>query len=97
VATVAKGLPGADDGQASGESRRPARPDSKGHDMAGLGDKAKEFLDSAKGEQVSDQGLDKAEQFADERTGGTHDAQIDKARDFADDRIGQQGTEEPAP
>jgi MT0933-like antitoxin protein len=59
--------------------------------MAGLGDKAKDFLNSDKGEKVSDQALDKAGQVADEKTGGTHDAQIDKGRDFADDRIGQPG------
>ena len=56
-----------------------------------LGKKAGEFLDSEKGEHGSDQALDKAEQFADEKTGGKHDQQIDKARDAADERIGQQG------
>ncbi|HEV7870395.1 MAG TPA: antitoxin [Modestobacter sp.] len=59
--------------------------------MAGLGDKAKDFLDSDKGEKVSDQALDKAGQAADQKTGGTHGAQIDKGRDLADDRIGQPG------
>jgi hypothetical protein len=59
--------------------------------MAGLGDKAKDFLDSDKGEQISDQGLDKAEQFADQKTGGQHASQIDKGRDLADERIGQPG------
>jgi hypothetical protein len=58
--------------------------------MAGLGDKAKEFLDSDKGEQVSDKGLDKASQIADEKSGGTHDAQIDKGRDLADGKIGDE-------
>jgi hypothetical protein len=57
--------------------------------MAGLGDKAKDFLNSDKGEKVSDQGLDRAEQFADQKTGGQHAAQIDKGRDLADERIGQ--------
>jgi hypothetical protein len=57
----------------------------------GLGDKAKDFLNSDKGEQVSDQALDKAGDLADEKTGGTHDAQIDKGRDLADDRIGRPG------
>jgi hypothetical protein len=60
-------------------------------DLGGLGDKAKKALDSEQGEQRSDQALDKAEQFADDRTGGKHDAQIDKARDAADQRIGQEG------
>jgi hypothetical protein len=58
--------------------------------MAGLGDKAKDFLDSDKGEQVSDKGLDKASQLADEKTGGGHDAQIDKGRDLADGKIGNE-------
>jgi hypothetical protein len=57
----------------------------------GLGDKAKDFLSSDKGEQASDKGLDKAGQVADEKTGGTHDAQIDKGRDLADDRLGTPG------
>jgi hypothetical protein len=58
--------------------------------MAGLGDKAKDFLNSDKGEQVSDTGLDKAGQIADQKTGGTHDAQIDKGRDLADGKIGNE-------
>jgi hypothetical protein len=58
-------------------------------DIGGLGDKAKEALNSEQGEQRSDQALDKAEQFADDRTGGTHDQQLDKARDMADERLGQ--------
>ncbi|HYX93863.1 MAG TPA: antitoxin [Geodermatophilus sp.] len=61
-------------------------------DLGGLGDKAKKALDSEQGEQRSDQALDKAEQFADERTGGKFDAQTDKAGDLADQRIGQQDT-----
>jgi hypothetical protein len=59
--------------------------------MAGLGDKAKDLLNSDKGEQVSDQALDKGEQLADQKTGDKHDQQIDKGRDLADDRIGQPG------
>jgi hypothetical protein len=59
-------------------------------DLEGLADKAKKALDSEQGEQRSDQALDKAEQFADEKTGGKYDQQIDKAGDFADERIGQQ-------
>jgi hypothetical protein len=58
--------------------------------MAGLGDKAKDFLDSDKGEQASDKALDKAGQLADEKTGGGHDAQIDKGRDLADGKIGNE-------
>ena len=55
-----------------------------------MGDKAKDFLDSEQGEQRSDQALDKAEQLADDKTGGKYDQQVDKARDAADERIGQQ-------
>ena len=58
-------------------------------DIGGFRDKAKEFLDSEQGEQRSDQALDKAEQFADEKTGGTYDHQIDKGRDLADEHIGR--------
>ncbi|MCZ2818372.1 antitoxin [Modestobacter sp. VKM Ac-2984] len=53
-------------------------------------DKAKGALNSDKGEKASDSALDKGEQFADKKTGGTHDAQIDKGRDAADGRIGNQ-------
>jgi hypothetical protein len=54
-----------------------------------LGNKAEQFLDSDKGEKTSDQALDKAEQFADDRTGGQHDDQIAKAEKFADEHVGQ--------
>ena len=56
----------------------------------GLMDKAKDALNSDKGEQISDQGLDKAGQVVDQKTGGTHDAQIDKGRDLADGKIGNE-------
>ena len=58
-------------------------------DLGGLGDKAKKALDSEQGEQRSDQALDRAEQFADDKTGGKFDSQTDKARDAADQHIGQ--------
>jgi hypothetical protein len=58
-------------------------------DIGGLGDKAKDALNSEQGEQRSDQALDKAEQLADDKTGGTHDQQLDKGRDMADERLGQ--------
>ncbi|HEV7212430.1 MAG TPA: antitoxin [Blastococcus sp.] len=64
-------------------------------DLGGLGDKAKDFLDSEQGEKRSDQALDKAAEFADEKTGGTYDEQIDKGRDAADDRIGRSGDDRP--
>ena len=58
-------------------------------DIGGLGDKAKKALDSDKGEKMSDQALDRGEQFADDRTGGKFDAQTDKAGDLADQRLGE--------
>ena len=64
-------------------------------DLGGLADKAKNALDSEQGEQRSDQALDKAEQFADEKTGDKYDQQVDKARDLADQHIGQQETDQP--
>jgi hypothetical protein len=54
-------------------------------------DKAKDALNSDKGEKVSDQALDKGEEFAEQKTGGQHDSQIEKGRDLADERIGQPG------
>ena len=59
--------------------------------LGDMADKANNALDSEQGEKRSDQALDKAEQFADKKTGGQHDQQIDKARDQADEHIGQQG------
>ena len=58
--------------------------------MAGLADKAKDALNSDKGEQASDKALDKGGQIADQKTGGGHDAQIDKGRDVADGTLGNQ-------
>jgi hypothetical protein len=54
-------------------------------------DKAKDALNSDKGEQASDKALDKGEQVAEQKTGGQHASQIDKGRDAADERIGQPG------
>jgi len=64
-------------------------------DLGGLGDKAKDALNSEQGEQRSDQALDKAEQFADEKTGGKFDEQTDKAGDLGDQRIGKSDTGQP--
>jgi hypothetical protein len=58
-------------------------------DLGGLADKAKNALDSDQGEQRSDQALDKAEQFVDDKTGGKYDAQTDKAGDLADEHLGR--------
>ncbi len=51
--------------------------------------KADQFLDSDQGEQRSDEALQRAEQFADQRTGNKYDDQIEKAEQFADDHIGR--------
>jgi hypothetical protein len=64
-------------------------------DIGGLGDKAKDALNSEQGEQRSDQALDKAEQFADDKTGGKFDEQTDKVGDAADQRIGQEDDGQP--
>ena len=56
--------------------------------MSGIGDKAKDFLNSDKGEQASDSALEKAADKADDATGGKHSDQIDKAEHAADGRIG---------
>jgi hypothetical protein len=62
-------------------------------DLGGLADKAKDALNTEQGEKRSDQALDKAEQLADEKTGGKFDQQTDKAGDLADQRIGQRDAE----
>ena len=53
--------------------------------MAGLFDKAKEFMSD---EQRSDSVLDKAAQAVDKATGGKHTDQIRQAREAADDKLG---------
>lgn len=57
--------------------------------MTDFGDKAKDFLNSDKGEQVSDDALHKAGDAIDDRTGGRFDGKVDAAEDAADKRIGQ--------
>jgi hypothetical protein len=64
-------------------------------DIGNMKNKAEQFLDSDKGEKYSDEALEKAAGFADERTGGTHGQQIDKAERFADEHIGQRDGERP--
>ena len=58
-------------------------------DFGDLGGKANDFLQSDKGEQMSDDALQKAGDAVDDRTGGKFDGQLDKAEQAADDRIGQ--------
>jgi MT0933-like antitoxin protein len=54
--------------------------------MGGFMDKAKDMADQHD-DQV-DQGLDKAGDFADQKTGGKYDEQIDRGVDAAQDRTG---------
>jgi hypothetical protein len=59
--------------------------------MGGFLDKAKDFADDHD-EQV-DQGLDKAGDFADQKTGGKYDDKIDKGVDSAQERTGDGDTQ----
>lgn len=54
----------------------------------GIFDKAKEALNSEKGEEVTKEGLDKAENFAKDKLGEDKADQVDKARDAIDDKLG---------
>ncbi|WP_375399147.1 Rv0909 family putative TA system antitoxin [uncultured Amnibacterium sp.] len=58
--------------------------------MAGLGDVAGNFLNSDKGEQISDSALDKAAGAASAKAGDSHEEQIDKIRDAADGKLGDE-------
>jgi len=58
--------------------------------MSDFMEKAKDFAEEHD-EQV-DQGLDKAGDLADERTGRKYDEQIDKGVDFAQERTGSGDT-----
>ena len=57
--------------------------------MAGLFDKAKDFLNSDQGEKTSDSVLDKAAAAADKVTGGKHTDKIANAREQADAHLGR--------
>jgi hypothetical protein len=59
--------------------------------MGGFMDKAKEFADDHD-EQV-DQGLEKAGDFADDKTGGKYGEQIDRGVDAAQERTGDGDTQ----
>lgn len=56
----------------------------------GLLDKAKDALNSDKGEELSDQAIDRAKDFASEKTGGKFDDQIDQAGHQADQFLGNE-------
>ncbi|OWV09349.1 MULTISPECIES: antitoxin [Micromonospora] len=55
--------------------------------MSDFMNKAKDFAD--KHDKQVDQGLDKAGDYADKRTGGRYDEQIDKGVDAAQARTGE--------
>jgi hypothetical protein len=61
--------------------------------MGGFMDKASEMADQHD-EQV-DQGMEKAGDFADQKTGGGHSEQIDRAVDEAQERTGQGDQQAP--
>ena len=58
--------------------------------MAGFGDAAGKFLDSDKGEQLSDSALDKAANIASAKAGDSHGEQVDTIRDAADRKLGDE-------
>ncbi|GAA1942508.1 MULTISPECIES: antitoxin [Brevibacterium] len=53
-----------------------------------LTNKAKDAVNSDKGEEFSDQGLDKATDFANDKTGGKFEDQINQGRDGVDGKLG---------
>lgn len=57
----------------------------------GIFDKAKDALNSDKGEEISDQGLDRAADAATEKFGDEHADKITGARDKADEHLGPEG------
>lgn len=63
-------------------------------------DKAKEFLNTEKGEEISDQILDKVADAAESKLGADKSEQIRSAREQIDARVGNEGAagvgEEPA-
>jgi hypothetical protein len=62
-------------------------PTTGGIGMGGFLDKAREMADQH--DDKVDQGLEKAGDFAGEKTGGKYDEQIDKGVDFAQERTGE--------
>lgn len=59
-------------------------------------DKAKEMLNTEKGEQISDQLLDKAADLAKTKLGEDKAQYIDTAREKLDEQFGVAGAEAPA-
>ena len=62
--------------------------------LGDLGNKAQDALNTDKGEQISDQGIDKAHDAASGVGGGKFDDQIQQGRDAADQRVGDDGADE---
>lgn len=58
--------------------------------LGDLGNKAKDAMNSDKGEQAVDKGLDQASQKASDASGGKFDDQINKGRDAADGKLGNE-------
>ncbi|MBD2761542.1 antitoxin [Kocuria sp. cx-455] len=58
-------------------------------DIGGLGDKAKQFAED--NPDKVDQGIDKAGDAVDDRTGGQHAEHVDKAQDAARNKFGGNG------
>jgi len=56
----------------------------------GIFDKAKDALNSDKGEEITDKGLDKAADAAKGKLGEDKADQIDKAREAADGELGNE-------
>lgn len=61
----------------------------------GIFDKAKDALNTDKGERISDSALDKGAELAKGKLGEDKADKIDSARDQLDERIGNQGAEAP--
>ncbi|SEE64064.1 antitoxin [Ruania alba] len=57
--------------------------------MVGFDDIKNKASEALKNEEQTDQGLDAAANFADEKTGGQHSEHIDKGRDFLDGKLGE--------
>ena len=61
----------------------------------GIFDKAKDLIQGHEG-QV-DEGLDKGEEFVDERTGSQYTEQIGKGKDLLEDQLGVPDADQPPP
>lgn len=59
-------------------------------DLGGLGDKAKDFANSDKGEETTDAGLDEASDAASSATGGKFDDKIESTESSVDKRVGDE-------